>query len=375
MTTATPDATLKAGAGCRTVAAVVAELDPTRCDDSIKAIATADDTLRNITGQNAAIRLDAFDKAVRAIRTKQPARQWPACGGMDGTRHALALDRPAGPERWRAVVARAYVLAAFVGYLDDRFHADRDALAPNAKALRHATVTAEKAVAKAIKLAVDLNAMAHRLRSETTAEKFDWIDRIETIGRIETATEMLNDVARDRGTAFLRAGVVKGTPPDVGAVQFPVVGLPPPTRRPNWPRHIFAMRLAEIWAALVGSKPALHAKTMNAGSFAVFLEAAFAVVDWPHGSLAALFKQMMDPKGIAPPERYGYPGQRGDVSAAWREGLTELAEWDAAAILDAPLWTEGLVPDYPHSLDFDFAVACWRAEQPFSGFGPRAERL
>ena len=107
MTTAAPDATLKAGAACRTVAAVVRELDPTWCDDSIKAIATADDTLLNITGQIAATRLDAFDKAVKAIRIKGSARRWPTYGGMAGTRHALALDRPAGPERWRAVVARS----------------------------------------------------------------------------------------------------------------------------------------------------------------------------------------------------------------------------------------------------------------------------
>ena len=362
MTTAAPDATLKAGAACRTVAAVVRELDPTWCDDSIKAIATADDTLLNITGQIAATRLDAFDKAVKAIRIKGSARRWPTYGGKAGTRHALALDRPAGPERWRAVVARAYVLAAFVGYLDDRFHDDRDALAPNVKALHRATVTAVKA-------AVALNTMAHRLRSERTTESLDWIDRIDA------AAKTFNDVARERGAALQRAGVVKATPPRSRAGQPPVEGLPPPTRRTNWPRHLFAMRLAETWVSLVGSKPVLHAKTMNAGSFAAFLEAAFAVVDWPHGSLAALFTQMVDPEGVAPPERYGYPGQRGDVSEAWREGLTELAEWDAATILDNPLWTEALVLDYPHVGDFDFAVACWRAKQPFFGFGPRAERL
>jgi hypothetical protein len=64
--------------------------------------------------------MDKFNSAVEQIDARHPSRSWPG-SGMAGTRHALALDRPAGPERWRAAIARAYLFAAFVGYLRDLY--------------------------------------------------------------------------------------------------------------------------------------------------------------------------------------------------------------------------------------------------------------
>ena len=376
MTPGPPDAALKAGAARLTVGTVVAELDPTRCDDTVALEAMAEARERNEARRDIA-RMDKFNSAIAQIDARHPSRSWPG-SGMAGTRHALALDRPAGPKRWRAAVARAYVFAAFVGYL-------RDLYLDDSKGIRTDIVEFVEALGAAGQAAISINARVHGLRAEKTDVAWDWFNTIET------ALQSLNDVV------LSRVGEVRPQPagiadiPDTGSERLLLMGSTPtrkPTKRVDWPGLVFAMRLAEIWTALTGALAPLRGRSTAPGGFGSLVKASFAVVDWPLPSPTALLEQVA--RGTFPNERYSDPEERIRHSEDYRRALASMVEWpkDAppgeppltqrmlmAAILDAPFWTEGLVPDYPHSLDFDFAVACWRAEQPFSGFGPRAERL
>ena len=371
-----PDATLKAGAARLTVGAVVAELDPTWCDDTVAREATIEANTRNAAGRDIA-RMDRFNSAIAKIDARHPSRSWPG-SGMEGTRHALALDRPAGAERWRAAVARAYVFAAFVGYLRDQYLDD-------SKGIRTDIAEFVEALGAAAEAAFSINGRVHGLRAERTDVARDWFDTIET------ELQSLNDVV------LSRVGDVRSPPagiddiPDLGPGRLQLMGSQPirkPTKRVDWPGLVFAMRLAEIWTALTGTLAPLRGGSTAPGGFGSLVKASFAVVDWPLPSPTALLEQVA--RGTFPNERYSDPEERIRHSEDYRRALAGMVAWPTAAppdeqpptehmrtaaILKDPLWTEGLVPDYPHCGYFDFAVADWRARQPFSGFGPRAERL
>ena len=374
MTPGPPDAALKAGVARLTVGTVVAELDPTWCEDTVALEAKAEARERNEARRDIA-RMDRFNSAIAQIDARHPSRSWPS--GMAGTRHALALDRPAGPERWRAAVARAYVFAAFVGYLRDQYLDD-------SKGIRTDIAEFVEALGAAAEAAFSINARVHGLRAEKSDIAQDWFDTIET------ALQSLNDVV------LSRVGDVRPPPagiddiPDTGPGRLQLMGSTPtkkPTKRVDWPGLVFAMRLAEIWTALTGTLAPLRGGSTAPGGFGSLVKASFAVVDWPLPSPTALLEQVA--RGTFPNERYSDPEERIRHSEDYRRALASMVEWPTAAppdeppptehmltaaILKDPLWTEGLVADYPHSGYFDFVVADWRARRPFSGFGPRAER-